>query len=83
MVDRAKPRQQVIMPGEIHLTHRELEVTKCIDQGLSNKEIAVYLGIEVQTVKNHVHNVLDKLHLRRRQDAARYVRDLGLLRDIK
>ena len=39
---------------------------RLIDQGLSNKEIAVRLGIEVATVKNHVHNLLEKLRVRRR-----------------
>ena len=77
---RAQPRQRGLMRGDVHLTCRELEVTELIERGLCNKEIAVYLGIEVQTVKNHVHNVLDKLQLRGRHDAARYARDRGLLR---
>ena len=40
-------------------------------EDLSNKEIATRLRIEVATVKNHVHNVLDKLRVHRRSDAAR------------
>ena len=77
---RAKPRQHRLMPGDAHLTCRELEVIELIERGLCNKEIAAYLGIQVQTVKNHVHNVLDKLQLRGRHDAARYARDRGLLK---
>ena len=43
------------------LTGREREVLALIDTGLSNKEIALHLHIETATVKNHVHNLLDKL----------------------
>jgi two-component system nitrate/nitrite response regulator NarL len=56
------------------LTCRETEIVRLIDQGLSNKEIAVRLGIEVATVKNHVHNLLDKLRVRRRSEAAARLR---------
>lgn len=52
------------------LTARELEVVGLIASGRSNKEIAFALGIEVATVKNHVHNVLDKLKVRRRAEVA-------------
>ncbi len=77
---RSQPGQQGLMRGDIHLTRRELEVVELIERGLCNKKIAVDLCIEVQTVKNHVHNILDKLHLRKRHDAARYARNLGLLK---
>jgi two-component system nitrate/nitrite response regulator NarL len=60
------------------LTRREQAIVSAIEKGLSNKEIAVQLGIEVSTVKNHVHNILDKLHLHDRQSAVRYVRQHGL-----
>jgi DNA-binding NarL/FixJ family response regulator len=52
------------------LTSRECEVLSLIDEGLSNKEIAVRLHIEVATVKNHVHNLLEKLHVASRVEAA-------------
>jgi two-component system, NarL family, nitrate/nitrite response regulator NarL len=48
------------------LTAREIEVIRLIDEGLSNRAIAARLCIEVTTVKNHVHNILDKLGARRR-----------------
>ena len=54
------------------LSPRETEVLDQIVQGRSNKEIASSLKIEVHTVKNHVHNILAKLHLRRRFEAARW-----------
>ena len=47
------------------------EIVRLLEQNLSNKEIAVRLGIEVATVKNHVHNLLEKLHVQRRTDVAR------------
>lgn len=56
------------------LTAREREVVALIDQGLSNKEIARLLCIEVATVKNHVHNLLEKLQVKRRGEAAAAVR---------
>ena len=60
------------------LTRREQAIVSAIEKGLSNKEIAVQLGIEVSTVKNHVHNILDKLKQHDRQSAVRYVREHGL-----
>jgi DNA-binding NarL/FixJ family response regulator len=56
------------------LTGREREILDLIDQGLSNKEIARQLCIEVRTVKNHVHNILDKLNVHRRGEAAALIR---------
>jgi DNA-binding NarL/FixJ family response regulator len=52
------------------LTSREREVLDCIRQGQSNKEIAQKLNIAEPTVKNHVHNLLDKLHVTTRAQAA-------------
>jgi DNA-binding NarL/FixJ family response regulator len=60
------------------LTRREQVIVSAIEKGLSNKEIAVQLGIEVSTVKNHVHNILDKLKQHDRQSAVRYVKEHGL-----
>jgi two-component system, NarL family, nitrate/nitrite response regulator NarL len=58
------------------LTARQWEILDLIDEGLSNKEIAGRLCIEVPTVKNHIHNILDKLQVRRRSEAAARVRGL-------
>jgi DNA-binding NarL/FixJ family response regulator len=56
------------------LTIREREIVALMRDGLSNKEIAKRLSIEVATVKNHVHNILDKLDVRRRGDVATALR---------
>jgi DNA-binding NarL/FixJ family response regulator len=60
------------------LTPREMEIAHLIDLGLSNKEIATKLFIEISTVKNHVHNLLEKLNVRRRGEAAARLRPLML-----
>lgn len=57
------------------LTARELEVAEHLTLGLSNRAIAARLGIELCTVKNHVHNILEKLGATQRADVARYISD--------
>jgi two-component system, NarL family, nitrate/nitrite response regulator NarL len=53
------------------LTMRERQVLALMRDGLANKQIAAQLSIAEATVKNHVHNVLEKLHVRRRAQAVR------------
>lgn len=60
------------------LTERELEVLKLIARGLSNDEIAATLIISEATVRNHVSNILSKLHLASRTQAALYALRKGL-----
>jgi DNA-binding NarL/FixJ family response regulator len=68
--------------GDTSLTPREIEIAQLIERGLMNKEIALRLGIELPTVKNHVHRILEKLGATRRADAAAHIRRVGLaLRD--
>jgi two-component system, NarL family, nitrate/nitrite response regulator NarL len=55
------------------LTPRELEVLELIAQDKTNQEIAGHLVIEVGTVKNHVHNILEKLNVSSRGEAAAYL----------
>jgi len=64
----------------IQLTPREVEVVNQIADGLTNKEIAQQLFIETQTVKNHIHNILDKLQLHNRLEAVQYARERNLLK---
>jgi two-component system nitrate/nitrite response regulator NarL len=70
--------QQDVQPADVPLTRRELQILHLLDEGLSNKEIAERLFIEVATVKNHVHNILEKLNVQRRGEAAARARTSGL-----
>lgn len=59
--------------SDVRLTSRELEVLQFISEGLTNQEIASRLVVEVGTVKNHVHRILEKLKVSSRQEAASYL----------
>jgi DNA-binding NarL/FixJ family response regulator len=59
------------------LTPRERQVIELIDRGLSNKEIARTLHIALSTVKNHVHNILEKCQVGRRMEAVSTVGPVG------
>lgn len=61
------------------LSQRELEVLQLLAQGASNKEIANSLLISENTVKTHLRNILEKLHLVNRSQAAAYAVKKGLL----
>lgn len=76
--DDAAQRERLRALDLVRLTHREREVILYIEKGLSNKEIAVQLNIEIQTVKNHVHNILEKLQLSGRREAVKYAIEHGL-----
>jgi two-component system, NarL family, nitrate/nitrite response regulator NarL len=67
---------------DAYLTRREREIVVLISRGLSNKEIAQSLRIELSTVKNHVHNILEKLHVHRRAEAVSAARTRGGLDEI-
>src|SRR3954467_15662853 len=69
LAKRATDRQQVPAP---RLTERELEVLRLVAQGIPNREIAEQLFIAENTVKNHVRNILEKLHLHSRMEAVLY-----------
>jgi two-component system nitrate/nitrite response regulator NarL len=57
-------------PGLVSLTLREREILELMAEGMANKSVASRLGISLSTAKNHVHNILDKLRVRRRVEAA-------------
>jgi DNA-binding NarL/FixJ family response regulator len=65
---------------EAELTGRELEVLELVAARLANKEIANRLSISEHTVKNHLKNILGKLHLRSRRQAADYGLARGWIR---
>jgi two-component system, NarL family, nitrate/nitrite response regulator NarL len=58
------------------LSRREVQIAHLIDCGLTNKQIARELGIETATVKNHVHNLCEKLKVHRRGEATARIRTL-------
>ena len=63
-----------------YLTNREMEILKLIADGSSNSEIATQLVISMHTVKGHVSNILSKLHLADRTQAAVYAWQKGVVR---
>ena len=76
------PKQQPLTADP--LTERELDVLRLIAQGCSNKEIALNLSVSELTVRTHVSNVLSKLHVASRTQAALYALQKGItsLEDI-
>jgi len=66
---QAAEREQLPAPV---LTPRELEVLRLVARGMSNKDVADHLFISENTVKNHVRNILEKLHLHSRMEAVMY-----------
>lgn len=64
----------------VRLTPREVQILGLVSEGLTNKEIAARLHVATQTVKNHMHNILDKLKLKHRLEAVQYAMEVGILR---
>ena len=62
--------------ARVPLSRRELQIAHLIDCGLTNKQIGRRLGIEAATVKNHVHNMCEKLKVHRRGEATARLRAL-------
>jgi NarL family two-component system response regulator LiaR len=71
-------RPSALPPTEEPLTEREMDVLRLVAQGLTNQEIAENLVIGVGTVRTHVSNILAKLHLANRTQAALYALREGL-----
>ena len=66
---RGNPAQETEAGNIDELTAREMEILRLMQQGVSNKTISRSLGIELSTVKNHVHSILGKLGVHRRGEA--------------
>jgi DNA-binding NarL/FixJ family response regulator len=64
--------------GENPLTEREREVLQLVARGYSYKDIGARLFISAKTVENHVRNILQKLHLTRKQELMRYALEHGI-----
>ena len=74
--ERSEPAS--LPPADEPLTEREVEVLRLVAQGLSNEEIGNRLFISERTVRTHVSNILGKLHLANRTQAALYALREGL-----
>ncbi len=61
-----------LLPDRPRLTERELDVLKLVSRGCTNREIGENLGITQNTAKNHVRNILEKLHLHSRTEAVMF-----------
>ncbi|WP_404408588.1 response regulator [Jeotgalibacillus malaysiensis] len=77
LMNRFRTKERVLHED---LTEREMDVLKCLGDGLTNQEIADELYIGIKTVKTHVSNVLSKLEISDRTQAAIYANRKGLLR---
>ncbi len=60
------------------LTARELEILSLLAKSISNKEVAAELNLSERTVRNHMTDILGKLGLRNRTQAALWAREQGL-----
>jgi two-component system, NarL family, response regulator LiaR len=77
MMRRLRPQER---KAHDELTERELDVLKCIGEGMTNQQISEELFIGVKTVKTHVSNILGKLGLSDRTQAAVYANRNGLIK---
>lgn len=78
---KTKTRMKRVLPGDSDspLTNRETQVLRHVSMGLSNREVGKSLGISVETVKEHVQNILRKLDVNDRTQAAVWALKKGLI----
>jgi DNA-binding NarL/FixJ family response regulator len=76
-----KPASRTVRQQVNELTEREIEVLRYLSTGASNRDIAKALFISENTVRNHVRNILEKLHLSNRVQAAAYAVREGFILD--
>jgi len=77
--DTMSRRRERVDRSEIPLTNRELQVLRHVALGLSNREIGTSLGISIETVKEHVQNILRKIEASDRTQAAVWAIKKGLV----
>lgn len=77
LMQEIKNHDAIAPEGET-LTPREIEVLRCLAQGLTNQDIAAELTVSVRTVMTHIRNILDKLNLTNRTQAALYAVERGI-----
>jgi DNA-binding NarL/FixJ family response regulator len=76
----AEGKREAIQKTESNLSPREGEVLQLVAQGATNKQIADSLFISENTVKTHLRNIMEKLHLANRSQAAAYAVEKGLVK---
>lgn len=81
IVTQARQSKAAESPLHEDLTEREMEVLQCIAEGLANVDISKRLNISEKTVKSHVSNILSKLYLTDRTQAAVYAWREGLIKE--
>jgi DNA-binding NarL/FixJ family response regulator len=78
-LSRQAPSDAVEDDGTTALTGREQEVLALVAQGMADKDIAIALSLSLHTVKTHLRNILSKLHVTSRHEAARLAKHRGLI----
>ena len=78
-VARVAPTEQDVPVFTVYRMDHQFEVLRLVAKGLNNREVAKQLFISENTVKNHVRNILEKLHLHSRVEAAVYAHRQHLL----
>jgi DNA-binding NarL/FixJ family response regulator len=79
----ALPLRVIDARGAALLSRRELEVVRCVAEGLSNREIAQRLGLTEHTVKNYLFRIFDKLGVSKRVEVVLYAYSLGNVAEIE
>lgn len=82
VAELARKRNNMDLQALTNLTRRELEIVQLIAEGLSSEQMAKRLFISHYTIKNHVHNILEKLQVHSRLEAVRLASRKGLLKDF-
>lgn len=80
MKELSQTKKPEIFDSSPTLTRRELDVIRAISVGKTNQEIGKELFLSENTVKYHVHSILEKLHLKDRREAAAFARKHGLIK---
>ncbi len=81
VAELARKRSSVDLQEFTNLTRRELEILRLLAEGLSSEQMAKRLFLSPYTIKNHVHNILEKLQAHSRLEAVRLASQKGLLKE--
>ncbi len=82
IIEHAIKQGKTKLKEAVRMTKREREVITLISEGLSNKEICLRLHISNNTIKSHVHNIMEKLVLHTRLEVANYANTNETLKTI-